>query len=114
MGEHAMTAWVDPRAAHQSQSLELISWKPPLDRLEHECEVALRSGRSDPWALAEVACWIDLLDAEMAAARHRADDVSVGLLGRWRDRLETIETRLRVCNPARKGVSEGGRGPHKR
>ena len=89
-----MTAWVDPRPANQSRFVDTIGWEPPLDLLEEECEAALRSGRPDPWASAELMCWLDLVDAEMAAARHRADELSIDLLGSWRDRLETIEGRL--------------------
>jgi hypothetical protein len=95
-----MTAWVDPRNAGPSQVVEAVGWEPPLDRLEAECQTALRHGRADPWATTEVECWLDLLDAEIAAARHRRDPTSIGLLGSWRDRLESIRARLANCTQA--------------
>lgn len=89
-----MKPWVESQQA-PSPGVGAIDWQPPLDRLEEECRAALRRGKGDRWVLAEVGCWLDLIDAEMAAARHRADLSAVGRLGSWRDRLEAIEAQLR-------------------
>jgi hypothetical protein len=89
-----MTAWVDLKNASPQQTGETSGWEPPIHRLEQECRAALRTGSPDPWTVAEVRCWLDLVDAEIAAARHRGDESRIGLLGSWRDHLESIEARL--------------------
>jgi hypothetical protein len=44
-----------------------FAWRPNLERLKAEARAASDTGRSDPHALAEAECWIDLVDAELAA-----------------------------------------------
>jgi hypothetical protein len=80
-----MTAWVDPKVAAPPEAGATIGWEPSLDRLEKECLTALRIGRPDPWLEAEVACWLDLVDAERArcsAPARRPLIADVGKLAR--------------------------------
>ncbi len=78
----------------------LFDWRPDMERLKDEAHAAQETGRSDPYAIVEVECWLDLVGAEIVA--HQAGDpelaeIAAGLdeLTRWRDELQLARTSLR-------------------
>ena len=79
----------------------IFDWAPHLARLKREADEAAMAGRADPWAEAEAECWLDLIEAEMAA--HRAlpqsrPEVVAGLrqLAAWKNELKLVVRRLRA------------------
>jgi hypothetical protein len=90
-----------PRSYSQEAKALIFDWSPHLDRLEKEASEAQQTRRADPWALAEAECWLELIDAEIAA--HRAlpqtrPEVTTGLakLLQWRGELKLIIRRLQA------------------
>ena len=85
----------------------LPDWQPDLERLKRETRQAKDSGRSDPWTLAEAECWIDLIDAEIAAHAHLGADqtVAVPLLRTWKAELGAL---VRVLQALEHGSSARG------
>lgn len=86
---------------------DLIEWVPHLDPPREEACVTSLSGRADPSALVEAACWLDLIDAEMAADHalpQSRPEVIAGLkqLTLWRGELQHLIWRLKSL--------EGGSG----
>lgn len=86
----------------------VFDWRPHIERLRKDAETAAQNRRPDPWAIAEAECWIELIDAEIAA--HRAlpqtrEEVVDALkqLATWKGELKLIVRRLR-------SVKGGGRG----
>ena len=67
-----------------------LEWQPNVERLRTEITAARRAGRSDDLAIAEAECWIDLIDAEISARRHRIDDPELGRLRRWKAELTAM------------------------
>ncbi len=47
-----------------------FDWRPAIERLRAEAETALAEGKSDPFAEVEAECWIELIDAEIAAQKR--------------------------------------------
>lgn len=103
----------------------IFDWAPHLARLKREADEATTARRADPWAEAEAECWLDLIDAEIAA--HRAlpqsrPEVVAGLrqLTTWKSELRLIVRRLRSVprnggggtplRPARGDEELSGRG----
>jgi hypothetical protein len=83
-----------------SSTALLFDWAPHLDRLREEAAVASLAGRRDPWALVEAECWLDLIDAEIAAHRklpQSRPEVVEGLkqLTTWRGELQLVIRRLK-------------------
>lgn len=78
----------------------LFDWRPDLERLRDEALAARETGRSDPYAIVEVECWLDLVEAEIAA--HETGDqarpeIAAGLeeLKRWKEELQAARTALK-------------------
>ena len=72
-----------------------LDWKPNVERLRADCEVARASGRPDPWAIIEAECWLDLIDAELTAQSTRANPVLCEQLNLWRQEITTLVAALR-------------------
>lgn len=70
----------------------LPDWQPDFERLKRETQQAKESGRSDPWTLAEAECWLDLVDAEIAAQAHLQMDEGEPLwvLRTWKAELGAL------------------------
>ena len=87
----------------------LPDWQPDLERLKRETQQAKDSGRSDPWTLAEAECWIDLIDAEIAAYAYLGADEAppVPLLRTWKAELGAL---VRVLQALERSGSAFG--PH--
>lgn len=73
-----------------SQSVAPPDWQPDIERLKRETQLAQAHGRSDPWTLAEVECWLDLIDAEIAAQAQLANDVALRALQTWKAELGAL------------------------
>jgi hypothetical protein len=69
----------------------LFNWQRDVDRLTRQAQAAMKKRKSDQWVLAEAECTLDLIVAELVAARSRsrADGVSSAVV-----RLETWHTQL--------------------
>jgi len=76
-------------------------WTPPIERLRSEANAARESGRPDPWTRVEAECWIDLIDAELAAQRAARDpgtrSATIGRLRHWRAELQLIVRQLQAA-----------------
>ncbi len=83
-----------------------FDWRPAIERLRAEAEAARAAGKSDPFAEIEAECWIDLIDAEIAAQKRldqSRPDVAATLheLRHWRVELQLIQQQLtRLEKPA--------------
>jgi hypothetical protein len=73
-----------------SPATAALEWKPNIERLRTEIGTARRAGQSDHLAVAEAECWVDLIDAELAARRDRLDDPEVHKLRRWKADLSSM------------------------
>ena len=76
-----------------------FDWRPAIDRLREEAEAARAEGKSDPFAEIEAECWIDLIDAELAAQKRldqSRPDVARTMyeLRNWRAELQHISEQL--------------------
>lgn len=72
-----------------------LGWSPSIERLQQDYELALNTGRADPWALVEAECWLDLVEAELSA---KATQEQPGLrmqLVEWRRQLSSLVVGLR-------------------
>ncbi|WP_423065183.1 hypothetical protein [Devosia sp. CN2-171] len=78
-------------ASGQANEL-LFDWKLDVERLEREARSAVERRQSDPWALVEAECSLDLIDAEIAALRLKGRESaaahSLAHLSGWRTRIE--------------------------
>lgn len=89
---------LDTRPAQQAPDL-LFDWKIDVERLEREADRALKMKQADPWALVEAECSLDLVDAELAAARRQSGEeamATISSLSAWRHRLERVIRQLRA------------------
>jgi hypothetical protein len=82
----------------QNRSLPL-DWQPAIERLRGDAEAARAAGKSDPFAQIEAECWIDLIDAEIAAQKQldqSRPEVAAAMheLRHWRVELQLILRRL--------------------
>jgi hypothetical protein len=82
----------------QNQSLP-FDWRPAIERLREEAEAARAAGKSDPFAQIEAECWIDLIDAEIAAQKRldqSRPEVAAAIheLRHWRVELQLILRQL--------------------
>jgi|GEM_PF-5567725 len=81
-----------------------FDWRPNLERIEAEAADASRTGLSDQWALAEALCWMDLIDAEIAALDAASRDDRAGRsraqLLEWRRRVEAVIDTLKGVEAA--------------
>lgn len=72
----------------------LFDWQIDVSRLEKAAIDAKQNNVTDPWALAEAECSLDLIQAELAAARAGpASDArtrTVAHLDAWRLRIERV------------------------
>jgi hypothetical protein len=66
-----------------------LEWRPDIERLRREVGAASTVGTIDDLAVAEVECWIDLIDAELSARAGR-DDADVRQLKAWRSELAAM------------------------
>jgi hypothetical protein len=77
----------------------LLDWQPNVERIEREAAAARIAGRPDPYAAIEAECWIDQIDAEIAAQQARPAsleaDESLAQLRRWRVQLQLAARSLR-------------------
>lgn len=89
-------------------AVALPDWQPDLERLKRETQQARDSGRSDPWTLAEAECWVDLIDAEIAALAHLVGDggEALSLLRAWKAELNALIRALQALERDAVG------GPH--
>jgi hypothetical protein len=76
-----------------------FDWRPAIDRLHGEAEAARAEGKSDPYAEIEAECWIDLIDAELAAQKRpdqSRPEVARAMyeLRNWRAELQDILEQL--------------------
>lgn len=81
-------------ASAQAHEL-LFNWKLDVERLEREAGRAVERQQTDPWTLVEAECFLDLIDAEIAALRPKGGQggaVAHGLaqLSGWRTRIERV------------------------
>ncbi len=76
-----------------------LDWRPAIERLRAEAEAARAAGKPDPFAEIEAECWVDLVDAEIAAQKRldqSRPDVAATLheLRHWRVELQLILQQL--------------------
>jgi hypothetical protein len=76
-----------------------FDWRPAIERLRAEAEAARAAGKPDPLARIEAECWLDLIDAEIAAQKQldqSRPDVAATLheLRHWRVELQLILQQL--------------------
>jgi hypothetical protein len=95
-----MSARFDPHdSSSSSQAFGVFDWAPAIERLEREYSAAADRDRTDPWALAEAECWLDLVHAELMAAKGRNDLSTVSRLEAWAAKLSGLVERLdRLAN----------------
>ena len=90
-----MNARFDPSdVPATSEVLGAFDWAPSIERLEREYSAAAALGRADPWALVETECWLDLVHAELIAARSRNDLEAISRLEGWMGQLKGLLDRL--------------------
>jgi hypothetical protein len=82
----------------QNQSLP-FDWQPAIERLREEADTARAAGKTDPFAQIEAECWIDLIEAEIAAQKQldqSRPEVAAALheLRHWRIELQLILRQL--------------------
>lgn len=82
--KHFASDTVTPAAAAD------LEWKPDIERLRAEIDAARRVGRTDDLAIAEAECWIDLIEAELAARWDHLNDPELGRLRRWKADLTSM------------------------
>ena len=93
-----MNERLNPTSHLQHHPLPL-DWRPAIDRLRGEAEAARAEGKADPFAEIEAECWIDLIDAELAAQKRldqSRPDVARTMyeLRSWRAELQHILEQL--------------------
>lgn len=84
-----------PAAAPEFEML--LDWQGDSERLRRAAEEAEETGQADPLALAEAECSLDLIDAEIAALKHRQDPAAAGLRKRltaWRAEIALAASTL--------------------
>jgi len=83
-----------PRLHRASESL--FDWQHDIERLTRQTRAAMTNRRSDEWALAEAQCTLDLIMAELLAARcdRKADaEAALSTVARleiWRAQVEGL------------------------
>jgi hypothetical protein len=91
---------MDIRPASQQRPEFLFDWQVDVERLEGEAQAAAERRQADDWALVEAECSLDLIDAELAAARASRGDkeatATIRQLSAWRARVERTVRRLRA------------------
>ena len=92
---------MDIRPASQQRPEFLFDWQVDVERLEGEAQAAAERRQADDWALVEAECSLDLIDAELAAARASTGDkdaatAMIRQLSAWRARVERTVRRLRA------------------
>jgi len=85
---------IEPGKAGFAPHYPSFDWRPNLDRLEAEAAGAAQRRTPDQWTLGEALCWMDLMDAELAAldavpADTRIEHSRAQLL-EWRGRVEAV------------------------
>lgn len=79
-------------AAHPGELL--FDWQIDVSRLEKEAFEAKQLARPNPWALVEAECSLDLVDAEIAAAKASSPgkerEQTLAHLNAWRLRLVRV------------------------
>jgi hypothetical protein len=88
---------------HASRNLAgapfLADWQPNIDRLKRQAEASSEAGKPNPYAVIEAECWLDLIDAEIAAHQSNAaeNDVAATLeqLRHWKGQLQLALSLLR-------------------
>jgi hypothetical protein len=73
----------------QQQVPPPLEWRPDIERLKTEIETARRTGNFEHLAIAEAECWLDLIEAELAA-RRSANDLEADRLRHWRSEIERL------------------------
>jgi hypothetical protein len=76
-----------------------FDWRPAIERLHAEAEAAQHAGKPDSFAEIEAQCWIDLIEAEIAAHKRldqSQPEIAAALheLRHWRVELELILQQL--------------------
>ena len=66
-----------------------LDWRPDIERLRSEIEVARKAGNFEHLAIAEAECWLDLIDAELSARRSPYDP-DARQLQRWRAEINAM------------------------
>ena len=78
----------------------LFDWNLDVARLERDAQLASTTKRPNDWALAEAECSLDLIDAELSAARAkqpgRQRDATISRLVTWRARVDGVIRQLRA------------------
>jgi hypothetical protein len=108
-----MRARFDPHdVPATSEVVGAFDWAPSIERLEREYSAAAALGRADPWALVEAECWLDLVQAELIAARSRNDLAAISRLEGWTGQLKGLLDRLdRLANVDEDGANYFGLSP---
>ena len=92
------TAETETPRRHETPGL-LFDWQLDIERLTRQTHAALASRNADEWVLAECECTLDLLAAELVAARlscaeYAAAD-TVEHLKVWHSQLERLIGQLK-------------------
>jgi hypothetical protein len=93
-----MTEIVNYGRPHPDHTLAL-DWRPAIERLREDARRARMQGRADPFAEVEAECWLDLVEAEIAAHKEldqSRPDVAFTLhqLRNWRLELKHLLDQL--------------------
>jgi hypothetical protein len=93
------TAEIETPRRHETPGL-LFDWQLDIERLTRQTHAALASRKADEWVLAECECTLDLLAAELVAARHSCAEYdaaadTVEHLKAWHSQLERLVEQLK-------------------
>ena len=92
------TAEIETPRRHKTPGL-LFDWQLDIERLTRQTHAALASRKADEWVLAECECTLDLLAAELVAARLSSAEYApadtVEHLKVWHSQLERLVEQLK-------------------
>lgn len=78
----------------------LFDWSLDVTRLERDAQSASTTNTPNDWALVEAECSLDLIDAEISAARAAPSgpqrDATIARLVVWRGRVDRVIRQLRA------------------
>ena len=91
----------------EAESVEaVIGWHPNLERMRNEVQQARMGQPVNPWSIVEAECWLDLIEAELAAKSSYGNPRVRTQLIAWRTEIARLRTQLKALASSAPQISD--------
>lgn len=85
---------------------DVIGWHPNLERMRNEVQRARMGQPVNPWSIVEAECWLDLIEAELAAKSSYGNARVRTQLIAWRTEIVRLRTQLKALASSAPQISD--------